>query len=269
MERLVHTNPGRTILLLVAQVSVLTLICPAQQTQVSKPSVVSSLSELRSDDAGERAEAYEQLRSDPSAIHSPKVQTALLDLLDREEHVIESTLRGSHEQVGVSDKYGEGYGEYVAELADTVNSFADWNDPHQACILVHESYNPDSRFAAEIASHWKTAIPCLVKMYGSDVGLTRGQAAPVLVRALTYSRDGLDPATLQAVRGIIVRALHDPHEAVRGNTVEALGSFGGEDMIPTLKAVAETDPSPEVQGHSIRKSASQAIAAIQKRGGGQ
>jgi hypothetical protein len=32
--------------------------------------------------------------------------------------------------------------------------------------------------------------------------------------------------------------------------------------------VAETDPAPEVQGHSIRKSASQAIAAIQKRASG-
>jgi hypothetical protein len=197
------------------------------------------------------------------------VQAALLDLLDRENHVIESTLRESHGQVGVSDKYGEGYGEYVAELGDTVDSFADWNDTHQVCILVNESYNPDSRFVAEIASHWKTAIPCLIKMYGSDVALTRAEAAPVLVRALASARDGLDPESSRAVRQVIVRALHDPHEAVRGNTVEALGSFGTEDMIPALKAVAETDPSPEVQGHSIKKSASEAIAAIQKRAGQQ
>jgi hypothetical protein len=230
--------------------------------------VLNLLAKLRSEDAGERAQAYEQLRSDTVALRIPKVQTTLLDLLDRENHVIESSLRESHEQVGVSAKYGEGYGEYVAELGDTVDSFADWDDPLQACILVHESYNPDSRFAAEIASHWKTTIPCLVKMYGSDVGLVRAEAAPVLVRALAYARNGLDPGAAQIARQTIVRALHDPHEAVRGNTVEALGTFGTEDMIPTLRAVVESDPAPEVQGHSIRKSASQAIAAIQKRASG-
>jgi hypothetical protein len=32
-------------------------------------------------------------------------------------------------------------------------SFADWNDPRQACILVDASYNDDSAFAAEIANH--------------------------------------------------------------------------------------------------------------------
>jgi len=48
----------------------------------------------------ERAGAYEQLRSDPIALRQPEVQTALLHLLDRENHVVESALRESHEQVG-------------------------------------------------------------------------------------------------------------------------------------------------------------------------
>jgi hypothetical protein len=47
--------------------------------------------------------------------------------------------------------------------------------------------------------------------------------------------------------------------------VDALGKFGGADMISALKEVAANDPSPEVEGHSIRKSAAEAIAAIQKR----
>jgi hypothetical protein len=36
-------------------------------------------------------------------------------------------------------------------------------------------------------------------------------------------------------------------------------------MIPALKAVAETDPAPEVNGKSVRKRANEAIAEIQKR----
>jgi hypothetical protein len=40
-------------------------------------------------------------------------------------------------------------------------------------------------------------------------------------------------------------------------------------MIPALREVAANDPSPEVEGHSIRKSAAEAIAEIQKRAGKQ
>lgn len=48
-------------------------------------------------------------------------------------------------------------------------------------------------------------------------------------------------------------------------TVMSLGQFGGEDMIPALKVVAESDPAPEVHGHSVRKRVVAAIAQIQKR----
>jgi HEAT repeat protein len=64
---------------------------------------------------------------------------------------------------------------------------------------------------------------------------------------------------------IILRTLQDPDELVRAFTVHAVGKYGTEDMIPALRKVAEADPSPEVEGHSIRKAAADAIAAIQKR----
>jgi len=35
-------------------------------------------------------------------------------------------------------------------------------------------------------------------------------------------------------------------------------------MVAALKEVAENDPSPEVQGHSIRKSAMEALTKIQQ-----
>jgi hypothetical protein len=48
------------------------------------------------------------------------------------------------------------------------------------------------------------------------------------------------------------------------DTVKALGSFGGEDMIQALKVVAATDPDLG-EGYAIRRWAAEAIAAIQKR----
>ena len=48
------------------------------------------------------------------------------------------------------------------------------------------------------------------------------------------------------------------------NTVEALGDYGSEGMIPALQKVAEADPSPDEE-YAIRRWAIEAIAAIQKR----
>jgi hypothetical protein len=44
----------------------------------------------------------------------------------------------------------EGYAEYYRHVLGAVDSFADWSDPRQACILVDASYNDDSAFAAEL-----------------------------------------------------------------------------------------------------------------------
>ncbi len=104
-------------------------------------------------------------------------------------------------------------------------------------------------------------------MYGSDVELTRAEAAPLIVQTLAKTPiDNLDPKTILAAKQFVLKALHDPSEAVRIDTVEALGSFGGEDMIPALKQIVETDPAaPAANGDSIRKWAGEAIAAIEKR----
>jgi hypothetical protein len=239
-------------------------VCKGQQS-VGRPTVAVLLRTLSSDQWMERARAYEQLRSDQAALRGTKVRTALLDLLDRENRVVESTLRESQEQVGTSGKYGEEYGEYLGELSQSVDAFADWNNPHQVCIFVKEPYDPDSRFAAKIAAHAKVSAPCLVEMYGNDLGVVRGKAVSVLVQALASPKQDLDAGTVRQVREIVRTALHDNHESVRSATVAALGRFGEQDMLPALKEVADTDPAPEVQGHSVREQAVKAIAAIEKR----
>jgi len=95
--------------------------------------------------------------------------------------------------------------------------------------------------------------------------MNRAVSVPVLIQALGKAKGLLDPGTVRAARQIVLGALQDPDEAVRVFTVHALGKYGAEGMIPALRKVAEADPSPEVDGHSIRKSAAEAIAAIQKR----
>jgi hypothetical protein len=244
------------------------VICQAQEDS-AKPSLAQLLRQLGSSQWRDRARAYEKLRSDSKLLSDYHVQEGLLDLLDREDQLIESTLRSSNEQVGVSDKYGEEYSEYLGNLGEAVDSFADWNDARQVCICVHESYNPESRFAAKIAMHGKIALPCLMRMYGSDIGLARAEAAPLIVQALAKVPAGsLGDKAILAAKRLVLKALRDSSEAVRIDTIEALGSFGGEDMIPALKQMAESDPAaPAANGDSIRKWAAAAIAEIEKRAG--
>ncbi len=227
----------------------------SQQNSLHKADIDALLVKLHSNDGGVRDQAYTQLKSDPAALRSAKVRSALMTLLDRENHEAEA---------GVHMGEGEGYGEYFSDLLGTVETFADWNDKRQVCILVKAGEIPDSSAAAETSARMKMAIPCLLEM---SKGANRVTAVPVLVQALARARDNLAPHTVQTVRQVISLSLRDPDEGVRAGAVDALSKFGEQDMIPALKVVAQTDPSPEVQGHSIRKMAAEAIAEIQKRAG--
>ncbi len=240
-------------------------ICVAQQEPAGKPSVDELLKQLHHAQWTDRAEAYEKLSSDSKALSSRRVQQELLNLLGRETGYIRPKA-GDPEPDDIPDEQDEAFVEYVGALGDTVDSFADWNDPRQVCLFVHEGYDPESPFAAKIAAHGKVALPCLMQMFGSNI-LLREEAAPVIVQALAKTA-GLDQKTIQAAKQLTFKALRDQEEAVRINTIEALKSFGGEDMIPALKQVAQSDPAaPAANGDSIRKWAAEAIAAIEKRAG--
>jgi HEAT repeat protein len=239
----------------------------AQQSVPNKTGVVVLLTRLQSQSEEERSKAFEALRSSPAALKSPEVRAALLDLLDRENHERDARLLQAQNspQADKDEAEDEGYAEYYSQVLGVVDSFADWNDPRQACILADASYNDDSAFAAEVAHHATVTLPCLMKKSESAITLERIVTVPMLVEVLEKAKDNLDPTTALAARQIVLGALQDPNEGVRAFTVNALGSYGGKDMIAALRKVAETDSSPEVDGSSIRKAAAEAIAEIQKR----
>jgi hypothetical protein len=123
----------------------------AQQKALSKPSVAVLLTRLQSQSEVERSKAFEALRSNPAVLKRPEVRAALLDLLDRENRERDAKLLQAQNspQEDKGEAEDEGYAEYYSHVLGAVDSFADWNDPRQACILVDASYNDDSAFAAE------------------------------------------------------------------------------------------------------------------------
>jgi hypothetical protein len=218
-----------------------------QQVSSQQASPAELVKQLSSDEPVVRNDALEQLRSNPDALRDPKVKLALVSLMERENRVTWA-------------RDDEGYSEYVAWLAETVAKVVDWNDQRQVCILADGAYLED-----ELADHARVSVPCLLQRFKNVPHAFRGEVVAMMVQALAKGRKEIDPATVEAVQQATLSALHDSDEGVRIDVVEGLGKFGSEDMIPALKAVADTDPALEVHGHSIRKWAAEAIAKIQKR----
>jgi HEAT repeat protein len=230
----------------------------AQQTSLSPRQTADLLAKLRSNEWSKRARAYYQLLDSSSVMHQETTKSAFIDLLNRENGLNPS------EEKDDRPEDGEEYAEYIGSLVGTVAEIADWQNPSQVCILAHSPFDPDSALATRLARSGQTVIPCLLEMVKNGSWIDRYQAVAVLIQIRATVRD-LSANTSEEIRDATIRALHDPHEMVRIGTVHALARFGGTDMIPALEKVAQTDPSPEVQGHSIRKWAASAIAAIHKR----
>ena len=225
---------------------------------------------LHSAEEPERAKAFGQLRSDPANLKNPTVRAALLDLLNHENHELDAQLEEAQKKGYPDEGDNEAWAEYYSDLLSAVDSFANWNDPRQACILADGAYNDDSEFAAEVVSHSKVTMPCLLRRSQSPISMNRAATVPVLIQALAKSKESVDPATAHEVRRIILCALQDPDDGVRAFTVNALASFGTEDMIPALQEIAHSDPASEKTANGshwfpIRESAAKAIAEIQQR----
>lgn len=228
----------------------------AAQTPAPKPQFATLLAALHSEKWQDRAVAFEQLRNDPKAMSDKTVKAALVDLQDRENHLTEATAPDKDSE--------EAFAEYLGALASVLFNVADWDNAHDLCILAHGVYNTDSKWAAKLAASRQNVVPCLMQMAVSKWPDDRFRSVAVLIQIRARGQD-LDSGTTEKIRDITIHALHDADEGVRTFTADALGKFGGADMIPALQQVAQTDPAPAVQGNSVRTIARQAIAAIQKR----
>ncbi len=237
----------------VIAVCVMATTVSGQQTSASSASLTGLLVQLRSNDSEVRGDAFDHLRSDPVALRDSKVKAALVSLLDREN---QEPVHGEE----------EGFAEYTSWLANIVAKIVDWKNPREVCILANSVDLPD-----ELGDHARVAVPCLLRRlknglnrYAPGPDISRGSVVAMLVQASAKGKGQLDAATIQTVQQIILNALNTPNENLKIPTVKALERFGRGDMIPALKVVAETDPDPS-EGYAIRKWATEAIAAIQKR----
>jgi hypothetical protein len=236
------------------------LACSTANSQQNDLSLL--LSDLKSPEAEKRSVAYTKIAADEDALKRSEVKAALFDLLDRENQTL-------HRAKPDTDNYAESYGEYVSYLADTAAKIANWHDQRQVCILAHSPYEPDSEFASDLVTKGGTeVIPCLLKMSQGGFG-DRYQSIPVLTHCDALGSNE-SSAIHQQVQDVIISGLRDPNVIIRQGTVEAIGKYGKQDMIPALHKIAESDPASIPRGDGqlyfpVRESAIKAIHSIQER----
>jgi hypothetical protein len=220
------------------------------------------LSDLRSPEAQRRSVAYAKIAADKEALKRAEVKGALFDLLDRENHALRKARADSK-------SYGESYGEYVSYLADTAAEIADWRDGRQLCILADSPFDPFSQFASDLVVKGGAAVvSCLLKMSRGDTN-DRYQSIPLLLHSNALVRD-LSPGDRQQIRDAALSGLHTAFVPLRQVTVEAMGKFGTQDMVPELQKIAKSDPvSRRLDSgklhFTVRESAIKAIQSIQER----
>jgi hypothetical protein len=113
----------RTLLAVALAICLTQIVAWGQQTSAQKAGPAMLLKQLNSDEPIVRDNALKELRHNPPVLRDPRIKSALVNLLDRENHV---TL----------DSDDEGYAEYVGWLTEAVVS------PSPCRVSVR---NPSSR----------------------------------------------------------------------------------------------------------------------------
>ena len=266
-EEKIMKRKGLTLFTVIAIVIVGVVVVMSQDSEDQ----TKLLSRLQSDDWQKRAAAVEKVIANRNTHRSEEVRNALIDLLDRETQLIESTLRESNGSEGVSVKYGEGYSAYYSVLLGAVDQVADYNDERTLNILVHSSYNGDSPFAMKLASYGEPVVPMLLNKANSDIAPSRGSALAVLGEILKvekYRAIRLPADTNEQVRQSLIRGTADQDVGVRMQAVQALGKAGGNDAVQLLEKIAKSDPAAipaHVAGENrypVREEALKAIRLI-------
>jgi hypothetical protein len=260
-------KPSRVVAVAFITLLVPRLAFPSPQTTVP----ASLFQDIKSPDWMRRADGYAAMEQNQEGMRHSDVQKALVELLDRENHVLHQTLVESNGEVGVAIKYGEDYGDYYSKLLNTVFDIADWNDQRQVCVVAQGGYDPASPFAAGLVSKGGAIVAsCLIKLAQSRYEFDRYQSIPVLVQLSAVIAD-LQPKVRDEIRQATISGLRDPSVSVRHVIVRAVGKFGTPELIPVLQDLARSDPYSEPindgkdQRFEIRELAREAVQSIQER----
>ena len=238
--------------------------------QTKTSTVQSSFSnQLQSPEVPERQKAFGALLRSPEVLKGPSGSDLVVDLLERETNLIESTLLASNSRVGVSQKYGEGYSEYYAQVLDTAVAVGNRLNPHVIEVLARASYNSDSGFAIGLAKEYGVQISTvIIELAQSPLSSRRMQAVEMLGTILQECKT-LPVPVERRIRLTLLNAISDQGDGVRLQAVITLGEVGELSDIGLLNQVRQNDKGIVLPDKSrrffVREAADKAILKIRER----
>lgn len=231
--------------------------------------------QLQSPDMETRSTAYAALRHRRGAWSEPGMADALLHLVEREDELIASTLRESHNTVGVSDKYGEGYGEYYSDLLDTC--LANCDKDGLLTELLHNARNgAEGQWSAlellQVVNNGRFTLQQRLRIDSTFVAaatykgsfLVRRRALSALGEALQES--DLPAVAREEIHRAAVAAAADEYPNVRTSALVLLATFGDQADIELLRRAAASDTATIVSGgrvtYPVRATAAAQLAKL-------
>gem|GEM_PF-2558039 len=193
------------IITLTGALLLMAIICLAVQASGQIQDQDDLIKQLASDNIEQRINALKILKESGSAPNE-QVKKALIDLVDKENKIVEAKLRESDVQIGI----GEYYGEYLSELVSIVERHADLNDRRTLSILLHNFHA-----GAGVLDQGEAIVPLLTGMLKEDFFLNRKHAVQMLRRLVNDYRSKLSDATVAAIEQALIESLRDHHPMVR------------------------------------------------------
>jgi len=236
--------------------------------QTNRPTASEMLAKLSSPDPLQRESAFLGLEK-LGALSGSGAPETLLNLLDRENRLIETTLRESGGESGVSVKYGEEYSEYYSMLAEACRERCDKKNARTPVVLANAAYSPSSDFAQQIARDYGRAVlPALLQRTQSDLDVFRAEAIR-MIGVVKLANPTLTAAENASIRNAVIMATRDTIIPVRQNAVETLGRIGTTADLGLLSDIAKRDDGDITNRGStrypVREQAEKAIASIRQR----
>jgi hypothetical protein len=224
---------------------------------------VGQLVQLNSSDPLERAVAFETLNKRP-AVWAGKGDL-LLRLVRRENELMESTLRASNSMEGVSVKYGEGFGEYTADVWAACMRYC--SDPRSELVAMHlrnarsdvEGMRDGAVHDLGIMALPKSGYPATARATIDDalIAATRDrlssgvrQGALFALQNVVSSDPHLSPDTRSAIHTAFVAGASDSWGDVRMRAVQGLALFADPADRPLLSRIAQSDTGYQVRGEA-------------------
>jgi len=114
--------------------------------------------DLRSADPSARALAFEKLNRHPDTFAVAGMAELLLATVKQENALIYGTLARSNGQEGVSDRYGEGYGEYASGLSVVCLRYCNLSNPDAVRTLASGPFAGSSVIGQTLAARYPALV---------------------------------------------------------------------------------------------------------------